>query len=999
MSRLLKIVGLMLALTVSVRAQEARQVLETAGVKGGLVVCVGAEAKLVADLRAQPGVVVDALPSGRDRLPYADNLVNLLIANVPVLEAEIQRVLVPNGVALVAGKKIVKPWPTELDEWGHWDHGADANPVSQDTRVGPPRQLQWVAGPRFSKQHWGPRISAAVTAQGRFFTVEDDTPTSVFNIADRWMLVARDAFNGVVLWRRELPQWGSGEWKASGRQPAALKLSAELTLGVFATGKGGGARDSTAVMVAAGDRLFMPLAAKAPVSVLDAATGHVVRTLDDIQVPNGVVYAGGLLLVSDAQRTVAVDPETGTQRWRMAGRDVSAKDGRAYLLTNDRQTLTCVELASGAAVWETKSETKFEDRPQIGAGIVLLVSRKDRKTTHHAFAAGDGHELWQMDYNYSGGPPTSRPQRLFIINNQVWLLKSKDGRVEALDPQTGKVQTTVNAPGIQYVGHHARCYHARATSRFIIAKERGAEFVDLASGAVSWNNWVRGPCARGVIPANGLLYAGQHSCRCYSETALRGFYALAPEGAKIADRGPQLEKGPAFESKVADHQSATDWPTYRHDAERSGGTSNALPDGLTKRWSVEIGGRLTAPVVAAGLLYVAAVDEHRLYALDAGTGAVRWEYAAGARIDSPPTIYRGLALLGSHDGWVHCLRADTGVLVWRYRVAQSERLIGAYGQLESAWPVVGSVLIKDNIAYAVAGQSSFLDGGLVLCGLDPVTGAVRHRRVLDGPWPGPEIGTSKETPSRSYVIPGALPDVLVANAEGIFLRELRFDSMLQNMTDLQPSVAGIRGDSKFWDDLAPKGAAFNDLGSLHRTFFNNFPGRRLYTTTGLLDGSWHRRMFWSYGQVVGQYVVFRGEMGYAVRAFEANSREGGHNAGEGYVVYAGRTVEREGSEKVYALRADAAQWRIRVPFRPQAMALAGDRLLLAGPPDLKEPAAALAALEGRQGGTLRSVAIEDGKQRGELALTSPPVFDGLAIAAGKLFLAAMDGQVVCYGER
>ena len=91
----------------------------------------------------------------------------------------------PGGVALfitddgqVINERIVKPWPAEMDEWSHWEHGADGNPVSMDSVVGPPRELQWIAGPRYSKQHWGPRQGAAVTTGGRLFTIEDDTPTS-----------------------------------------------------------------------------------------------------------------------------------------------------------------------------------------------------------------------------------------------------------------------------------------------------------------------------------------------------------------------------------------------------------------------------------------------------------------------------------------------------------------------------------------------------------------------------------------------------------------------------------------------------------------------------------------------------------------------------------------------------------------------------------------------------------------------------------------------------
>lgn len=283
-----------------------------------------------------------------------------------------------------------------------------------------------------------------------------------------------------------------------------------------------------------------------------------------------------------------------------------------------------------------------------------------------------------------------------------------------------------------------------------------------------------------------------------------------------------------------------------------------MPQRLSEKWATRIGGRLTAPVVAESLVFVASADEHTLYALDSGSGAVRWAYTAGARIDSPPTIDGGLALFGCRDGWLYCLRADDGTLAWRFRVAPADRMVGADGQLESAWPVSGSVLVRDGVVYTVAGRNSFLDGGLTVCGVDCVTGRLRYHRSIQGPWPGPEVGKSRQTPNPGFTMPGTSSDVLVADGDAIYLRELRLDATLSTAEDLQPNFykdpggegEGGGGEVKYWDNLphAEKHAVMDDPAFLYRGFFNHFPGRRLYTTTGLLDGDWHRRMYWAYGQ-------------------------------------------------------------------------------------------------------------------------------------------------------
>jgi outer membrane protein assembly factor BamB len=193
----------------------------------------------------------------------------------------------------------------------------------------------------------------------------------------------------------------------------------------------------------------------------------------------------------------------------------------------------------------------------------------------------------------------------------------------------------------------------------------------------------------------------------------------------VPERG-RLEKGPAYDTPLTQAsgdpvKSATDWPTYRHDSSRSGTTGEPIETKLATKWTTKLGGRLTAPVIADGTVYVAQTDQHRLVALRQSDGEQLWSYTIGARIDSPPTIHRGRIVFGGADGWVYCLTND-GQLAWRYRAAPQDRRIMAFEQLESLWPVHGSVLARGDTIYCVAGRSIFLDGGLRMLGLDLETG-------------------------------------------------------------------------------------------------------------------------------------------------------------------------------------------------------------------------------------------------------------------------------------
>ena len=89
-----------------------------------------------------------------------------------------------------------------------------------------------------------------------------------------------------------------------------------------------------------------------------------------------------------------------------------------------------------------------------------------------------------------------------------------------------------------------------------------------------------------------------------------------------------------------------------------------------------------------------------------------------------------------------------------------------------------------------------------------------------------------------------------------------------------------------------------------------------------------------------------------------------------------------------------------------------DTLFVAGPPVVVNEAAAYnnvlaanvraqlasqdEALRGAKGSLLQAVSRENGRTLSELKLDLLPVFDGMAAARGKLFVATTAGTLVCY---
>ena len=1015
---------------------DAVSILEAAGVQGGLVVHLGCgNGRLTAALCANGRYLVHGLDTdakrveaarkhiaslglyGRvsvdvfdgKRLPYVENLANLLVAeelgDVPM--AEVMRVLAPRGVAMIGGKKTVKPWPEAIDEWTHFLHGPDNNALAEDRVVGPPRHMQWLAGPTWTRHHHSdkgtnPAIRAVVSARGRLYYMVDEAGTSDMKVPGRWFLAARDGFSGVLLWKR----------------PLEVESFERRLEQVWRT------------VIADADRVYAPLGAEQRFSALDAATGDAIRAYPGTEGLQEAIKDGNTLFVVSQQQTLlALRADTGKRLWRWEPREegaivpltLAAAGGRVFVKT-DRSVL-CLSAADGRPLWRTplagpQKKIKLRwprERLLVRDGVVLcsyggtdpkVLDRdkyeylgshprvRDYAGKLAALSASDGQVLWRSPYMPG---LESMPGEIYISDGVVWL---GPDFAQPRDLRTGAVKRTrAVIERLWTDGHHYRCYPGKATSRYILTAKRGIEMIDLTGENHSRNNWARATCRVGVTPCNGLLYAPPHSCGCYMEARLYGFWALAPmrkpavgSGQSAVKREDRLEKGSAFgrmpnaKSQMPD---SAEWRTYRGDARRSGSSTAAVSLKLKPLWSAKAGGRLSGVTAADGKVFVAAIDAHAVHALDAESGKALWRFTAGGRVDSPPTLYGGLALFGSRDGWVYCLRAADGALVWRFLAAPEKVNAVAYEQVESLWPAHGSVLVSDGVAYVAAGRSSYLDGGIVLYGLDPATGTVRcttrlaskHTGALDPPAEEErrkmasrisQNATDYKTflaadRSDAFSMHGALPDVMTADGGSIFMRHLRFDRKL------------TRQDEKL---------------------------SHLFSTASLLDGAEHHRSYLVLGTgdfsrtpVAFPWIVRKSlAVPYGLMlAFDGKTVWGVHRVGKGertdhYAVFATPRPDPSAPQSLlpdFAKRAGKKKtaglsWSVRLPLRPRAMVRAGGALFI--------------GCEQGDGGALRVVSCKDGATLGTAPLDAPPAWDGMAAARGRLYIALRSGSVVCMGS-
>ena len=900
---------------------------------------------------------VSVVPIRRGRLPYIDNLVDLVVIYKPDLVplAEALRVVRPGGKVRTrhgdAWKETAKPVPAETDEWTHHRYDAGGSLCSSDARVGPPTGVQWISGPGW--EHY--RI---VSAKGRVFRVGHFSQAGYVGRGGMThvYLLAQNAYNGQMLWLRS-PQ------QAVGLRAMYIPVVAE------------------------GDRVFAlwPTEKGMAVVAFDGATGRPVHTYGDIVEEHrfDFVVEDYHLITSDGR---CFDAGTGRRIWRKAdvrtpsGGTVLAADGVAVCELQGGGVLG-IDLKTGGTLWREAGVREalacrdgilITRRPlvQTGGKAIIRKSRKEPPMEIVALSLRTGKEKWRI--------PAPKGQLHFGRGH--WWFGCRE-----VDPSTG--ETLGEAAPPPFGGRCVKPY--KATARF---RTDFANYTDFDTGILRGVPHLRFSCHVGSVPANGLVYFNAGHCNCYdfinfNRTVCARSRDLAWDKQDPIDTAGRLEKGPAYAETTDDGRRTTapgeshDWSTYRHDAQRTGRAAGTLSERLVEQWATEVvppDSRqlwerqfeqhmppLTAPVVAGGRLFVAAPASHVVHALDAKSGKKLWTFITGGAIDHPPTIVRAsdpnasgtdtrnlkpgtyLCLFGCRDGWVYCLRAKQGDLVWRFRAAPIDNRVLVHGRLESEWPVHGSVLVHDGLAFAVAGWHTGFDGGLRVCAINPMTGDLK--------W---ESRTPRQAGPMGRSASGFRVGFLTAQGTGHvrlgpYAFETRTGKRLHAKQILGADTAQVVVCGRQVTDT-PRNVPIRFLPA--QPLLGPRRGRRTGGFLAVADDKRH----------------------YAAEPHEIFAAPRGGPPGNLPRIRLGNKIF------VHA----KAVWRHRTgaPYQ-KGLLLAGNRLY--------------AAVErGRLGGVRCELLVldaESGKKVKNIPLDTPPVFDGLIAANGRLYMSTEEGSVRCLG--
>jgi hypothetical protein len=235
---------------------------------------------------------------------------------------------------------------------------------------------------------------------------------------------------------------------------------------------------------------------------------------------------------------------------------------------------------------------------------------------------------------------------------------------------------------------------------------------------------------------------------------------------------------------------------------------------------------------------------------------------------------------------------------------------------------------------------------------------------------------------------GAKGDILVTDGKNIYLFQMTFDRTLKDITPERASSLGDR-----------------------------ISGRRLIASNGFLQDMWFDRTFWSYSKrwpgfhfanaapKAGQILVFDDKHTFGLHVYTKRLRlSPTFTPGEGYEFFADENENEpvlasnsKGREKGPGFsRAKPPVWSVKIPLRVLALVKAGDRLFMAGHPDVVPEDDPYAAFEGRKGAQLWAVSAKDGRKLSEQPIKSMPRMDGLIASGGKLYLSTEKGEVICF---
>ncbi len=850
-----------------------------------------------------------------------------------------------------------KKYPSNMSDWPQYHYDGGRTGVSKDAAFKPPKSLQWVSGPSnyvpmskstapgYQMNHNGVNIYfVGMKNKDRHFpkfapwansTIihpgQHDYKDVVGSGNDfLYALVARNAFSGVKLWRRPL------------FYPRATVAGAD---GVLYMMEGDAVK---ALNIISGEELFM----------LGKAPGTKAFYLSD-----------NTLLAKGDSKIVCFDLRKKAATWNQKvekNTQVLLDDKRVFMRTNTK--LAAINVANGDAAWKMDNAAAgltISEKMSFVKNDILLVSARSKKgfVGIIAYAVEDGKRMWQYEVPKSVWAKFN-PFSVKFAGGLILVVhfkhSNKISRIVGLDPKTGSVLKNFDTQS-----HKGICGPSISTEKFTFG-DRPICFVDMETGKVHNFTVSRPSCGSGAMVASGMFYSQPIKCFCVKGSLKRHFLAIGSEDpyqeAELKETRLFNFSANAVKQDDTEKDPQLTWPTFRGNAARTASLHFDSSTSYALKWKRSIAGlsipqndvgddwidfslgldAITASVTDGQRVYTAAVHGHKVYAMNANDGDVAWTCHVDGRMEVPPTLYKGLCLVGTAKGTVYAINSKTGKIVWQFRAAPSSRMMMAYGQLESPWPVVGGVLIHKDMAFVVCGRTTEIDNGLWVYGLDPLSGKTIWQKNV-------------EKQKRS------LPDILVGSGDTV--------SMGGRYLQLHYKTGEIRG---------------NIFGTVHG-----------YDRGHILDRAWHcgYEPMWKqgigFGKIFGRLLAKNEQVVSIYAAPRVLAQPIQHKV----KIYPISAAKEKKPKALWESERDLNTSVDALVLSKNVLVIAERKLTdVRSVPFSDRSVESVEKLQSQ----IILMNVADGKILQTLELPGPIAADGLAMTKDSLLVSLMDGTVICY---
>lgn len=420
-------------------------------------------------------------------------------------------------------------------EWTHQYAAADNSACSKDDQISGEMMVQWWGRPGARPMpDRGGRSPPPVSANGRLYIQGNRT------------LFGLDAYNGTILWAKQIPTMRRANMPRDGSN-----------------------------MVADDDHVCVAIRGKC--IAFDGQTGTRVR---DFRVPEelaelpydwGYVSRIGSQLFGSAVRSgsqylgdkgewyegfgdkdiakvtsdhlFAQNAYSGETEWIysngvLINSTITIADGRVYFIESrsdaarnaetgrmtteilQDQVLVSLDATTGALLWEKPfdfSKCQYVTYMTHGNGV-LLITGTDQKSNFHtyAFDSSDGAELWEHTAPEKKGHHTGQLAHPTIVGDLVYFNK------HTYELRTGRVL------GVHNFNWHG-CGVMSASNHAVFSRYEYHGMLDLATNQRTEFLGVRSGCWLSLIPSGGLLLAPETSAGCSCGHSIQTSMAYVPK--------------------------------------------------------------------------------------------------------------------------------------------------------------------------------------------------------------------------------------------------------------------------------------------------------------------------------------------------------------------------------------------------------------------------------------------------------------------------------------